>query len=165
MLLINVNSLFVSDVWVDHAEYLVAEMRLNMSLCRSVHPSVYRWLVGPSEIRIVGKRVEISLRLFDISIKNAIRDKLYLYKSHLIIHTVVRICPSSVFSTHTFSLLSTCFKSQTGQLWISLFVRIHVASRFGGLLSLFLPLIQCRLRTTIVADKNVIFLFVITISF
>ena len=64
--------LFVSDVWVDHAEFLVAEMRLYMSLCRSVHPSVYRRLVGPSDLRIVGKRVEISIRLFDIFERNMV---------------------------------------------------------------------------------------------
>ena len=90
--------------------------------------------------------------------KMLFRDKLYHYKSHLIIHTVVRICPSSIFSVHTLSFSQLNF-------WISPFVRINVAAHFGGPLSLFLPLIQCRPRITLVADKNVIFLFVITISF
>ena len=98
------------------------------------------------------------------NIKNAISNlekrNCISVKALLIIHTVLRICPSSVFSTHSFPFLKVTF-FLTGQFSFSPFRKNHVAFSVWRPSSLF----QCRLRITIVADKNVIFLFVITISF
>ena len=82
----------------------------------------------------------------------------------MIIHTVLRICPSSVFSMHSFSFLKVTF-FLTGQFSFSPFRKNHVAFSIWRLFVLSQHLIQCRLRITIIANENVIFLFVITFSF
>ena len=69
------------------------------------------------------------------------------------IHTVLRICPSSVFSTHSFSFLKVTF-FLTGQFSFSPFRKNHVAFSVWRPSSLFQSLFQCRLRITIVADKE-----------
>ena len=100
------------------------------------------------------------------SIKNAISNlekrNCISVKALLMNHTVLRICPSSVFSTHSFSFLKVTF-FLTGQFSFSPFRKNHVAFSVWRPF-VFIPVVCC-LRITIVADKNVIFLFVITFSF
>ena len=101
-----------------------------------------------------------------LSIKNAIRDKLYLYKSHLIIHTVLRICPSSVFSTYSFSLLKVKFLSDWSILNFSFSLESRCLLSLAAFvfISVFIPMPPknnncCQQKCNLSFCNNFFFLF------
>ena len=148
---------------------------LQRRICPIIHdlywinhkvPSVSRFLSIIVWVCFYWRRESRLLPWNALSIKNAISNlekrNCISVKALLMIHTVLRICPSSVFSMHSFSFLKVTF-FLTGQFSFSPFRKNHVAFSVWRPF-VFIPVVCC-LRITIVADKNVIFLFVITISF